>query len=78
MNDICNVSELLFTILYADDTCVLLSGKDLTKFIQIHSYVYCRHKSPYIQYTIKIFKLKCYNDFTLYLNTNHNQLTIIK
>ena len=33
MNDICNVSELLFTILYADDTCVLLSGKDLTKFI---------------------------------------------
>ena len=33
MNDICNVSELLFTILYADDTCVLLSGKDLTKLI---------------------------------------------
>ena len=32
MNDICNVSELLFTILYADDTCVFLSGKDLTFF----------------------------------------------
>ncbi len=29
MNDICNVSNLLFTILYADDTCVLLNGKDL-------------------------------------------------
>ena len=35
MNDICNVSELLFTILYADDTCVLLIGKDLTKLIMV-------------------------------------------
>ena len=35
MNDICNASELLFTILYADDTCVLLSGKDLTKLIMV-------------------------------------------
>ena len=34
MNDICNASELLFTILYADDTCVL-SGKDLTKRIMV-------------------------------------------
>ena len=35
MNDICNVSELLFAILYADDTCVLLSGKDLTKLMMV-------------------------------------------
>ena len=35
MNDICNVSEHLFTILYADDTCVLLSGKDLTELIMV-------------------------------------------
>ena len=35
MNDICNVSELLFTILYADGTCVLLSGKDLAKLITL-------------------------------------------
>ena len=35
MNDICNVSKLLFTILYADDTCVLVSGKDLTKLIMV-------------------------------------------
>ena len=28
-NDIFNVSELLFTVLYPDDTCVLLGGKDL-------------------------------------------------
>ena len=28
MNDIGNVSEFLYTILYADDTCVLLNGND--------------------------------------------------
>ena len=28
-NDIFNVSELLFTVIYADDTCVILGGKDL-------------------------------------------------
>ena len=33
MNDICNVSTFLYTILYADDTCVLLNGKDLNPFI---------------------------------------------
>ena len=32
-NDIFNVSELLFTVLYADDTCVLLGGKDLENLI---------------------------------------------
>ena len=35
MNEICNVPELLFTIVYADDTCVLLSGKDLAKLIMV-------------------------------------------
>ena len=29
VNDICNVSPLLFKILFADNTCVLLSGKNL-------------------------------------------------
>ena len=32
-NDIFNVSELLFTVLYADDTCVLVGGKDLENII---------------------------------------------
>ena len=32
-NNIFNVSELLFTVLYADDTCVLLGGKDLENLI---------------------------------------------
>ena len=35
MNDICNVSELLLTILYADDISVFLSGKDLAKLITL-------------------------------------------
>ena len=35
MNDICSVSILLFILLYADDTCVLLSGKDLNDLIAV-------------------------------------------
>ena len=34
MNDICNVSQLLFTVLYADDTCVLVNGKSLNVIIE--------------------------------------------
>ena len=33
MNDLYNVSEFLFTILYADDTCVLLHGINLNNLI---------------------------------------------
>ena len=33
MNNFCNVSKLLFTLLYTDDTCVLLDGKDLNDLI---------------------------------------------
>ena len=35
MNDMCGVSKLLFTLLYADDTCVMLSGKDLNDLIAV-------------------------------------------
>ena len=34
MNDICNVSQLLFTVWYADDTCVLVNGKSLNLIIE--------------------------------------------
>ena len=46
--------------------------------IQIQIHMFIADIKVHIQYTIKIFKLKCYNDFTLYLNTNHNELTIKK
>ena len=35
MNDMCSVSKLLFTLLYTDDTCVMLSGKDLNDLIAV-------------------------------------------
>ena len=38
MNDIRNISDFLYTILYADDTCVLLNEKhynDLVKFFNL-------------------------------------------
>ena len=34
MNDICNISELLYTIMYADDTNVIMSSNDLKSLIQ--------------------------------------------
>ena len=29
MNDICNISDLMFAIMYADDTCFLINGTDM-------------------------------------------------
>ena len=40
MNDIGNVSEFLYTILYTDDTCILLNGKEylnLITFLNVES-----------------------------------------
>ena len=34
MKDICNVSELLYTIMYADDINAIMSGNDLESLIQ--------------------------------------------
>ena len=34
MNDICNASELLFSILYADDTSVKISGIYITYLVR--------------------------------------------
>ena len=35
VNHICNVSPILFKILYADDTCVLISGNHLNNLIKM-------------------------------------------
>ena len=34
MNNICNVSDLMFAIMYADETCFLMNGTDLHKLIK--------------------------------------------
>ena len=34
VNDICNVSNLLYKVLYADDTCVTLAGKHINQLMQ--------------------------------------------
>ena len=44
MNDISNVSEILFTILYADDTSVLVNGKNfevLSGMLKWASFTFC-------------------------------------
>ena len=35
VSDICNVSPILFKMLYADDTCVLISGNHLNNLIKM-------------------------------------------
>ena len=35
INEICHISDLLFKIVYADDTCVLINGQDIGKLVEI-------------------------------------------
>ena len=35
MNDICNVSDIFFAIMYADETSLVVNGKDLNTLIQL-------------------------------------------
>ena len=42
MNDICNASDLLFSIMYADETCLLINGNDFHTLIkQLNSELQC-------------------------------------
>ena len=34
MNDTCNISDLMFAIMYADDTCFLTDDTDMNKLIK--------------------------------------------
>ena len=82
MNDICNVSDLLYTILYADDTCVLLNGKHINKLMDIINnelqklYIWLRankltlniDKTYYMVFHRARIK---YKDFALWISINH-------
>ena len=35
VNDICNISDILFPILFADDTNVFVSGRDINHMMNI-------------------------------------------
>ena len=62
MNDICNVSELLFTVLYADDTCVVINGKDMLSIIPI-----LNHELHMLSTWLKANKLSLNTDKTYYM-----------
>ena len=62
MNDICNVSELLFTVLYADDTCVVINVKDMLSLITI-----LNHELHMLSTWLKANKLSLNTDKTYYM-----------
>ena len=62
MNDICNVSELLFTVLYADDTCVVIHGKDMLSIITT-----LNHKLHMLSTWLKANKLSLNTHKTYYM-----------
>ena len=62
MNDICYVSELLFTVLYADDTCVVINGKDMLSIITI-----LNHELHMLSTWLKANKLSLNTDKTYYM-----------
>ena len=63
MNDICNVSDLLFTVLYADDASVVIHGKDMSSIIII-----LNHELYKLSTWLKVNKLS--------LNTNKTYFII--
>ena len=62
INDICNVSELLFTVLYADDTCVVIHGKYTLSIIPT-----LNHELHMLSTWLKATKLSLNTDKTYYM-----------
>ena len=71
VNDICNVSPVLFKIVYADDTCVLISGNHLsnlidritTELISLNNWIKAnklslKTKTNIIFYDFSLFRIK--------------------
>ena len=62
MNDICNVSELLFIFLYAEDTSVVIHGQDMLSMITT-----LNHELNMLSTWLKTNKLSLNNDKTYYM-----------
>ena len=62
INDICNVSELLFTVLYADDASVVIHGKDMSSIITI-----LNHELYKLSTWLKANKLSLNTDKTYFI-----------
>ena len=62
MSDICNVSELLFTVLYADDTSVVIHGKEMLSIITT-----LNHELHMLSTWLKANKLSLNTDKTYYM-----------
>ena len=71
MNDICNVSELLYTIMYADDTSVIMSGKDLESLIQSVNSELCLQNT-----WLKVNKLSLNVNKTYYLVVHRARIKV--
>ena len=62
VNNICNVSELLFTVLYADDTSVVIHGIDIASIITTLNQELCKPST-----WLKANKLSLNTDKTYYI-----------
>ena len=73
MNDIMNISNILYTILYADDTCAVLSGNDLSDFIKLLHTEFCK-LSIWLSYN----KLSLNTNKTFYLLFHRARIKSVK
>ena len=71
MNDICNVSELLFTVLYADDTSVVIHGKDMLSII-----ITLNHELHTLSTWLKANKSSLNTDKTYYMSFHRARIKL--
>ena len=73
MNDIINVSNILYTILYTDDTCAVLRGNDFTDLIKLLHTELCK-----LSIWLRSNKLSLNKNKTLYLLFHRERIKPVK
>ena len=73
INDMMNVSNILYTILYADDTWAVLSGNDLCDLIKLLHTKLCK-----LSICLSSNKLSLNTNKTLYLPFNRARIKLVK